>query len=295
MPYILDTSALRGISVEDARKASGILDVRVPTLTLMEVADDFHRNMTQKEFNREKYNIIKAKYFKIIDDPYILLHKYGTIESVNKGKEDDRRILEEFINSFDGVETVNNLFDLKIKDEEYNFFDWSICEVLQKIINKDKESYAKNLLSIWNENSLNFANNPAREMTGEIFFSALDSAVKETGLKKIKKRNYISDNAIYIGYMVYCLIKYGSNFKSGKKIYDISKIAGNDYIDGMILLYLSLRRNNTLVLNERKTIEAINKTIENIKLSDRNISKISNKEFYITIDEFRNRIKQSYK
>jgi len=293
MAYILDTSALRGMSISNAQKAGKSFNTWVPTLAVLEVADDFKREMTDTEFRRQKSNIAKVKFLKgIIDDPFVILRDRGTISSINEGKRDDKRLLMRLIESISCVRSVDALYNLPIKEDDYRPLNWGILEKLKKEIDKEKREYTERIRSMWNNNKLSFQNNPDRIMTAEIYFSALDSFVKQSNLKGIARNKYESDFAIHLGYIVYCLVKYRMNLKLGADIPDISQLDGNDYFDGMILLYLSLRKTDTLVLGDVKTISAIERTLQIIRLSDRKFSRITNKEFYITTDEFKKKVEQ---
>lgn len=286
MSYILDTSALRELNVPEAEKASSILDIQVPTIAVLEVLDDFKKNMDARTFGRQRSHILKASKFRILDNPDWYLYKNGSIPEVPKGKGEEKSIIEDFIKLISS-HTWNDNEGAPQSTNEQIKFDWGFCETVKEILDKDKYEYNKRIRKIWNENPLNFHNNPERKLTNELYFSVLNSASSSETKGKIRN-NFESDLAFYVGYISFCLIKYGKEYGKKIPIKKLENMDGNDYIDSMMCQYISLRKTHKLVTSDKKTIDSFKRVSEILSSSGiRRFEILSRKNFLISTQDFR--------
>ncbi|MFT9359643.1 hypothetical protein [Acetobacter okinawensis] len=286
MSYILDTSALRELNVIEAERASSILDIQVPTIAVLEVLDDFKKNMDARTFGRQRSHILKASKFKILDDPDWYLYKNGSIPGVSNDKGEDKSIIEGFIKLISSY-TWNDNENAPQSINEQIKFDWGFCEKVKELLDKDKHEYIKKIRGMWNKNPLNFHNNSERKLTNELYFSVLNSAARSQTKRKIRN-NFESDFAFYVGYIAFCLIKYGKEYGKEIPIEKLGSMDGNDYIDSMMFKYISLRKNNKLVTSDGKTLASFKRISEILSCSGiRRFEILSRKNFFISTKDFR--------
>lgn len=293
MTYILDTSAVRGLSPDDASKASRMLDVEVPTLALLEIMDDFKNNTDCREFGRHRSSILKANNFRILDDPSWLLYKNGSLKEVPPEKEEEKSISEDF------VKLILDYNWSEIENRPVSSYNLSgmerllkVFEQLKDILERDKRDHICRIRNMWNNNPLNFINNPEKELNNDIYFSILKSVMKTMNVKRINYNNVESDLAFYIGCMAYNIIKYGKKYGEKPKnhipLKCLEYMDGNDFIDSMMVQYISLRNNKILVTCDKKIINMFS-VVSNILATSnsRRLRILSKKTFCLSLQDFK--------
>ncbi|MBS0984134.1 hypothetical protein [Gluconobacter cerinus] len=284
---------MRGLSPDDASKASRMLDVEVPTLVLLEIMDDFKNDTDCRDFGRHRSSILKANNFRILDDPSWLLYKNGSLKEVSPEKEEEKSISEDF------VKLILDYNWNEIENRPINIYNFSgmerllkVFEHLKDILESDKRDHLCRIRSMWNDNPLNFNNNPKKELNNEIYFSILKSYMKLLNIKRINYNNIESDFAFYVGCMAYNIIKYGKKYGEKPKnlipLKCLEYMDGNDFMDSMIIQYISLRNNKILVTCDKNIIDIFS-VVSNILATSnsKRLRILSKKTFCLSLQDFK--------
>lgn len=260
--YILDTSALRSISKVNLEKACANHDVRISTITVLELASHLNDDSETEQFLRNKGNFLKCKFPVILHDPFWELSKrIDTLVQTNSTRQEDMPILVELIRVVEGVST---LAELSSQSLSYPGGEKASCKnvgaTISAILAEEENAYMSHVNNMASKLKLDPQNNGSHAFTVDNLLQSLVSCATETvgrDNSNLHAKAFCA-MALYSGYIISRLYGYANNRPRGKEFLAIDR---NDCEDAYICLHLDLDRDDILVTNDKGTLSALNQTL----------------------------------
>jgi hypothetical protein len=259
--YILDTSALRGISGKQLREAASKFDVAVSTLTVLELASHLNDSSIESSYLRARGNLIKCQITSLLDDPFWALSR--KLQSpANPTRREDKIMLDQLLAA---VEQSQTMAELGVKSLTYPDGRVASCDSIgvriSKILREEEELYVAHIQSLPPLAYLDPAENGKHCLTPIMLFEQLSVAAKSLSPVNdvsFQGRTFLA-SAPYFGYLTHRLYYYANLRSPGETELTIDR---NDCEDAYILLNLDLFNDDTLVTNDKGTLQALRGTID---------------------------------
>ncbi|MEQ9745166.1 hypothetical protein ABRQ05_12740 [Pectobacterium actinidiae] len=267
--YILDTSALRGISRKNLEDAAKNHVMSISTISILEMASHLNDSPAPSKFLRLRGNFLKCKNFNIIDDPFWVLSEKINL-SVNITRKEDKYVLLQLIKLVEDSTTQDELSQKKLT---FPNGDTALCnyigEDISKILKEEENRYIDDIYKMAKKIDLPPSMNGKHVLTEENLISAqIMCAEGLAGDMKIDSRvSSFCATCIYTGYILSRLYFYANARSRGIEEFAIDR---NDCEDAYICLNLDISNDNILVTNDKGTISAIKNTIKLLNTSFNN-------------------------
>jgi hypothetical protein len=260
--YILDTSALRSISKANLEKGCAKYDVRISTITALELASHLNDTSETKQFLLNKVNFLKCKFPTLLHDPFWEFSKrIDALAQTNPTRQDDMPILIELIRVMDGVYTLDELSNQYLS---YPGGEKVSCEnigaTISAMLAEEENSYVSHVNYLASKLKLDTQNNGSHTLTADNLLQILISCADETAGRdnsNLRAKTFFAI-ALYSGYVISRLYGYVNKRQFGEESLSIEK---NDCEDAYICLHLDLDRDDILVTNDKGTLAALRQTL----------------------------------
>ncbi len=259
--YVLDTSAIKGISGEILRLTKENHDLRISTISVWELLSHLDEGTATNSFLRQRGNVLKCKLMSILDDP-IAHHakQIGIADRIDPSRFEDPEIITQILANLENCESLHDFekSHVLLSNGEVKTCD-NIAEMTRVVLNESEESYlsefaqaAQELSSYLTANNLDSISD---ELLAQFILSDLKSSCVEHGL--LEKPELVGklgqSRFFYSGYW-YARIRSALEKSGGKP--ECVSTDRNDFEDGLIISYLDINQPYTLVTNDKDTIAA---------------------------------------
>ncbi|EKS9883923.1 hypothetical protein BTK96_000827 [Burkholderia pyrrocinia] len=258
--YILDTSAIRGISRATLKKAAEKTTVAISTLSVLELASHLNDSNDDTKYSRARGNFLKCQECEILDDPFWLFSQHSQLPA-NITRKEDRPILTQLIAKVEQSQTLNELAQQTLV---YPDGATASCEEvgkrIAKILHEEEKEFISNIQNFYSAAKLDPSLNGKHSLTSDALFETLLSSAKalSAGDNSNLRSKTLLATAPYIGYILHRLYLYANRLQPGEFMLNVDR---NDCEDAYISLSLNLNSNDTLVTNDTGTLDALNGTI----------------------------------
>lgn len=259
--YILDTSAIRGISGNDLRVAATRFEIALPTLSVLELASHLSDSPNDDEYRRARGNLLKCQIAQqILDDPFCLLSQRIQLP-VNPTRREDRDILRQLISA---AEESPTLAELNAKTLSYADSATASCREIgrniESILREEENSFVSHVSSLPALANLELdpSQNGTHRLDAATFLGQLTSATQSLSASADQLQTILG-TASYFGYLMQRMYYYANNIQPGQTRLPVD---GNDCEDAYFSLCLDLNGEDVLVTNDRGTLNALRCTFE---------------------------------
>lgn len=285
--YILDTSAIRGISGENLRLAAAKVDIAVSTLTVLELASHLNDSSDETTYLRARGNLLKCQIPNLLDDPFWLLSQ-KLKSTVNPNRKDDKIVLNQLIAA---AEQSQSLAELGTKYLTYPDGSVVSCQNIGdrigEVLKNEEDSFVSHIQSLAASAHLDPVLNGKHRLTSAVLFGQLTAATQS--FSPMEDSNFQAKTflatAPYVGYLMQRLYHYANCRPPGETELLIDR---NDCEDAYISLSLDLHSDNVLVTNDNGTLTALRNTLtllnEILPVSLGSSHVMSNDEFLIAVE-----------
>ena len=139
--YILDTSAIRGISGAKLGAAAAKVDIAVSTLSVLELASHLNDSPDETTYLRARGNLIKCQIPQLLDDPFWLLSQ-KIQSSANPTRKEDKIVLSQLMVA---AKQSQSLAELEIKTLSYPDGAVASCKdigkKIEEILKEEEDSF----------------------------------------------------------------------------------------------------------------------------------------------------------
>lgn len=285
--YILDTSAIRGISGAKLKAAATKFEIAVSTLSVLELASHLNDSSDETTYLRARGNLLKCQIARVLDDPFWLLSQ-RTQSSANPTRKEDKFVLEQLMAA---AEQSQTLAELKTKTLSYPDGAVASCDDIGKniaeILKEEEDSFVTHIESLPNLAKLDPSLNGKHKLTSAVLFGQMTAATQSLAAgvdRNIQARTFLA-TAPYFGYLLHRLYHYANCCQPGEVTLPIDR---NDCEDAYISLSLELNAGDTLVTNDSGTLAALRSTIallnEVLPVSLNSNHVMSNEEFLRAVE-----------
>jgi len=254
--FILDTSVIRSISRINLEAAIKNQDVVTSTLTVLELASHLHDSLDNEKYKRARGNFLKCKLVRIIDDPFWALSQKIQL-SVNETRKEDKGLLSQLLSAVEKSETLEQLnhFELIYPDgKKASCKDVGIR--ISEILKEEEDDYINQIQRLSALANLEASENGKHLLTPDNLLGYMLEASKSlsaTSDKNINVKTFLTA-APYLGYLISRLYLYSNCRPVGEEFLTIDR---NDCEDAYITLSLDLNSSDTLVTNDKGTLNAL--------------------------------------
>lgn len=258
--YILDTSAVRGISGARLRAAAERVDIAISTLSVLELASHLNDSDDDAKYLRARGNFLKCQALEMLDDPFWMFSRQGDLP-VNAARKEDRPVLQQLIAK---VEQSQTLAELGAQTLVYPDGATASCNEVGKriaeILHDEEESFVSSIQRFSEIAELTPEQNGTHCLTADALFKILMSSTDtlETRADSNLRAKTFFATAPYAGYILHRLYLYANRRPVGETKLNIDR---NDCEDAYISLSLSLNADDTLVTSDEGTLDALKGTI----------------------------------
>lgn len=285
--YILDTSAIRGISSDKLTAAKSKVGISVSTLTVLELASHLNDSPNECAYLRARGNLLKCQIPLLLDDPFWLLSDKLQL-SANPTRGEDKLVLSQLLSA---VQQSGSLADLDAKTLTYPDGTIASCidagKIIEQILQKEETTFVAHVKSLPALAGLDPLLNGKHTLTSEALFGYLADAAKSLSPTidgSLQAKTFLA-TAPYFGYLMHRLYQYANRRSHGETELHIDS---NDCEDAYIALSLDLHTFDTLVTNDQGTLAALRNTItllnEILPTSLNSSLVMSNYEFLCSIE-----------
>ncbi|WP_232821508.1 hypothetical protein [Acidithiobacillus ferrivorans] len=253
--FILDTSAIRGISHPKLTEAKSKVGIAVSTQTVLELAS----HLDDPEYLRARGNFLKCQIPLLLNDPFWLLSDKLHL-SANSTRGEDKLVLSQLLLA---VQQSQSLADLGTKTLTYPDGTIASCidagKIIEEILQKEEVTYIAHIKSLPALAGLDPLLNGKHTLTSEALFGYLADAAKSlspTNDRSLQAKTFLA-TAPYFGYLMHRLYQYANRRPRGETELCID---ANDCEDAYIALILDLNTFDTLVTNDYGTLDALKNT-----------------------------------
>lgn len=258
--YILDTSAIRGISRARLRAAAERVDIAISTLSVLELASHLNDSDNDDKYLRARGNFLKCQELEILDDPFWMFSQQGDLP-VNTTRKEDRPVLQQLIAK---VEQSQTLAELGAQTLVYPDGATTSCDEVGKriaeVLHDEEEGFISSIQSFANIARLNPCQNGNHCLTADALVKTLHGstdALVTRADSNLRAKTFLA-TAPYTGYILHRLYLYANRRPVGESKLNIDR---NDCEDAYISLSLSLNSDDTLVTSDEGTLDALKGTI----------------------------------
>ncbi|MFW9103169.1 hypothetical protein ACOI8A_23925 [Pseudomonas sp. P4795] len=258
--YILDTSAIRGISSEKLRLAATKVKIAVSTLTVLELASHLNDSSDETSYLRARGNLIKCQIPILLDDPFWLLSQ-KLQSSSNPTRRDDKVVLSQLIAAAEQSQSLEELGAKSLAFPDGSVVSClNIGERIGEILKDEEDSFVSHIQSLPALAHLDPALNGKHRLISVTLFGQLTAATQSLSPMKdwnLQAKTFLA-TAPYFGYLTHRLYHYANCRSPGETMLPIDR---NDCEDAYISLNLDLYKGDTLVTNDKGTLAALRNTL----------------------------------
>lgn len=259
--YILDTSAIRGISSNKLKTAASKFPIAVSTLSVLELASHLNDSSNDDDYLRARGNFLKCQIPHMLDDPFWLLSQ--RIQSpVNPTRSEDKAVLGQLITA---VEQSQTLAELNTKILSYPDGATASCRdigiEIKEILKQEEDSFVSHIQSLPPLAKLDPTLNGKHCLDAKVFLEqliAVTQSLSESQDTTIKARTFLA-TAPYAGYLIHRTYQYANRLPPGE---EVTSVDPNDCEDAYISLCLDLHEGDILVTNDQGTLTALRSTVK---------------------------------
>lgn len=259
--YILDTSAIRGISSAKLRTAASKFDIAVSTLSVLELASHLNDSSDDSCYLRARGNLLKCRIARVLDDPFWLLSQLIQ-SSVNPTRMEDKIILCQLMAAAEQSLTLATLERKTLSYPDQVVVSCSdIGNRIAMILREEEVSFVAHIESLLLLAGLDPSLNGNHLPTASEFFRQLIAATRSlpgTADGNVQARAFLA-TAPYFGYLINRMYQYANRRSPGQVALSIDR---NDCEDAYISLNLDLHGEDILVTNDKGTLSALRSTIQ---------------------------------
>lgn len=243
--YILDTSAIRGISTAQLRTAATKFDIAVSTLSVLELASHLN-DSSGDSYPRARGNLLKCQIARVLDDPFWLLSQ-RIQSSVNLTRMEDKNILCQLMAAAKQSPTLAALERKTLSYPDEVVVSCSdIGNRIAMILHEEEDSFVAHIESLLSLARLDPTLNGNYRLTASEFFRQLIAATRSlpgTADGNVQARAFLA-TAPYFGYLIKRMYQYANRRSPGEVALSIDR---NDCEDAYISLSLDLHGEDILV------------------------------------------------
>lgn len=258
--YILDTSAIRGISLNKLTSAKSKMGIAVSTLTVLELASHLNDSQDECAYLRARGNLLKCQIPLLLDDPFWLLSDKLQL-SANSTRGEDKLVLKQLLLA---VQQSQSLADLAAKTLNYpdgtNVSCIDAGKIIEDILQKEEATFVAHVKSLPALAGLDPLLNGKHTLTSEALFGYLADAAKSLSTTidgSLQAKTFLAI-APYFCYLMHRLYHY-ANCRQPRET--VLHIDSDDCEDAYIALSLDLHTFDTLVTDDKGTLAALKTTI----------------------------------
>lgn len=261
--YILDTSAIRGISRDNIITASTHFNIAVSTVSVLELASHLTDSPGSNAYSRARGNLLKCQRVRILDDPFLRLAQRTGLP-VNGTRREDAIALRQLLDAVNQAETLVQLERMTFTYADGTPASFSgIGERIGEALRNEEDQYVRHIRSLPGLLGLDPYQNGTHNPTSAELFRQLNTVTES--LYTINYGTSIDDmfsaTVLYFGYILSRMYQYADRCLPGEVGEVELQVDRNDCEDAYISLNLDLRENDTLVTNDRGTQHALRRTI----------------------------------
>jgi hypothetical protein len=258
--YILDTSAIRGISGAKLKVAATKFPIAVSTLSVLELASHVNDSSNDEGYLRARGNLIKCQIPQMLDDPFWLLSQ-RIQSSANATRREDRVVLGQLITA---AEQSQTLAELDAKMLSYPDGATASCrdigKAIEEILKQEEDSFVSHIISLPALAKLDPSLNGKHCLNAATFLGQLIAVTQSlsTHDPNVQARTFLA-TAPYFGYLIHRTYQYANRLTPGEELLSVDP---NDCEDAYISLSLDLHGDDILVTNDQGTLAALKGTID---------------------------------
>lgn len=258
--YILDTSALRGISKKDLENAANNHAVSISTISILEMASHLSDSSNPLSFSKSRGNFLKCKIPTVLNDPFWAISQKINLPA-NSTRKEDKEILLKLLDVVEESETLEALSKKTLTFPDGNIASCdSVGARISQILAEEENCYFCQILKQARKIALDPSKNGQHKLVANDLFSSQISFTKSliNDDSMLRARSFCA-TAIYTGYILSRLYFYANKRARNTEKITIDK---NDCEDAYICLHLDISNNEILVTDDKGTISAIKNTIQ---------------------------------
>ncbi|BCK75957.1 hypothetical protein AA0242T_1936 [Acetobacter aceti NRIC 0242] len=287
--FIADASFIKGTKWKILENIAQRQDIGVSPITAIELASHLCESPKEQSYNRSKVNFLKCKLFKILDDPFWISAKRGIITAHNS-RQHEASMVGRLFPIVESSGTLGDLLSKYIEFPEGCKVKCNIMEYSSTVLAEEENVFRKTVSQIWAKAPLDPLLNGGHTLHPDNFGRVVMNSIKDNHLSRKHSLAYIFGISMYFGYIMDRMIVYANKRPRGIGEFNYNMIDRNDCEDAFLCLNLNLNSTDTIVTNDKGTINAINNTVERI-LSSSLFSRaakfvIREKKYVMNHDEF---------
>lgn len=280
--YILDTSAIRGISSASLKQAATKFPIAVSTLTVLELASHLNDSSSDEAYLRARGNLLKCQIPQMLDDPFWILSQ-RIQSSAAPTRREDKAVLRQLITAAEQSQTLAELDSRKLS---YPDGTTALCrdigKSIEELLKEEEGSFVSHIKSLPAHAKLDPSQNGKHCLDAASFLGQLIAATQSlmaSNDPNLQARTFLA-TAPYFGYLIHRTYQYANRLPPGKEVLTVDP---NDCEDAYISLNLDLHGEDILVTNDGGTLAALRGTFEllnqalSLSISSKRV--ISNTEF----------------
>lgn len=266
--YVLDTSAIQGISRERLERAAQTATLKMCPLSFWELASHLDEvvgeDAPESSFRKRRGQVLKCRVLGLLDDPFAEhAVAVGAEALVNPSRFEDRLVIPQVLDALDACET---LADFSARTVEYPSGERAGLKDLgvnaRRVLAQDEEAYRDHVRRIAETLSTQLGIDRVRTLSDDDFVKLTFAASKELEKRyqddgvATEQLSALVASSVYLhaGYKLAratkALISAGGNLNG-------LAIDSNDFEDGAIVLHIGLVSNRTLVTSDLGAIKAL--------------------------------------
>jgi len=290
--YILDTSAVRGISRVKLEAAKKSLDPAISPLTFYELLCHLDEVDGDKTFARQKGHVMKCQIPRILHDPFAYhVITVGAVHVANPSRFEDPGIITQLMEKLGEAKSLDEFYSATVSySDGTNAKCRDVVARVRKVLDAEEKKYIKHLGAIRSELLAIYSNCASTGITPQELGEYLAASLK-TMIAGYRDKDGISDDCLEIKVVSSMYMHLGYDAVRTAKYLQVAHTQGctfkpdpNDCEDSYIAIYLELFNRDVLVTEDLGSRNALNVTKEAFRLFFKGAFQIesqviSNKEF----------------
>lgn len=252
--YLFDNSTVRGLSHDDIETlCKELKNLYISSYSFWETLPHLEDN-----FGHWRKELLKFKFFNILDDPYACVDKIFLPNSPSlRDRSPDNNIICQTIIKLQNSNSIDEFYTSDIRDSKGYHRKIPGCVArAQDSLSKSKTEYvefAGEIIEGFKKGMIESEDYHERVM--ELIEGQIIKYRQSKSLVRNLRHKAINRFYIFFSYILHRALKY---YESNT---DIKEIDENDYVDSTICLHLRLQTSYCLVAEDKNLREALDKTI----------------------------------
>lgn len=263
--YILDTSALKGISAEKLRKAKETHDIAISPISFYELFS----HLDEEDFPRQKGNVMKSQIPRLLHDPFAHLAIAEGIENeLNPTRTEDISLVPQVLNNLANASTLEAFYSSFVTYPDGQSASCrDVAGRTRQALDEEEDGYINLLLKIKDNMLAAFPDCDEQGLSPQQLAKVIpqlipDCKTQDGGIDMDRLSKKTTSRYIQLGYMVSRIAGYIRTAKNSGTKFTPDR---NDCEDNYICMYLNLSDSTILVTGDKRTLAALKATKDSIQ------------------------------